>query len=162
MIDAGCDQIGKRFLSDRQPPSLSESELALTKTGRKEGAGTTTGEEEDGGGGNNNTRDDRDGDGRILPDTKCRISRPGVARLALEDGRAVLYHCFDNSRAYRGAALSPMEFELDDAPALESLLTTYDPDWIRVDDLVHGDIEDKVDIVRVLYDEGILAISNHA
>ena len=50
-----------------------------------------------------------------------------------------------------------MEFEVDDAPALEQLLTTVEPHWIMVRDLIHGDIEDKMGIAQALYDEGILA-----
>jgi lysine-specific demethylase/histidyl-hydroxylase NO66 len=87
-----------------------------------------------------------------------RLVRPGIARLALEDGKAVLYHCVDNSRVYRGNPLSPLEFELDDAPALEALLTTVEPRWIQVQDLIHDDIEDKMEIAQTLFDEGILAM----
>ncbi len=83
--------------------------------------------------------------------------RPDVARLVVEDGKAVLYHCLDNSRVYHGTPLSPMEFEIDDAPALEQLLTTVEPHWIMVKDLIHGDVEDKMEIAQTLYDEGLLA-----
>jgi lysine-specific demethylase/histidyl-hydroxylase NO66 len=51
-----------------------------------------------------------------------------------------------------------MEFEMDDGPALEQLLTTMEPDWILVNDLFHDTIEDKIAITQALYDEGILAI----
>ena len=50
-----------------------------------------------------------------------------------------------------------MEFEVDDAPALEQLLTTVEPRWIAVNDLIHGDVEDKMGIAQALYDEGLLA-----
>jgi lysine-specific demethylase/histidyl-hydroxylase NO66 len=36
-----------------------------------------------------------------------------------------------------------MEFEMDDAPALELLLTTAEPRWIQVQDLIHDNIEEK-------------------
>jgi lysine-specific demethylase/histidyl-hydroxylase NO66 len=134
MVNAGCDQIGKRFLSDRQPPALTPNEAVLTSEHREENGG------------------------KIWPNTMCRLARPGIARLVLEDGKAVLYHCADNSRVYHGAPLSPLEFEVDDAPALEMLLITTEPHWICVKDLIHGDIEDKMEIAQSLYDEGILAI----
>ena len=134
MVDAACDQIGKRFLSDRLPPSFTETEKLLTSEKRKENGG------------------------KIWPNTMVRLVRPGIARLALEDGKAVLYHCVDNSRVYRGNPLSPLEFELDDAPALEALLTTVEPRWIQVQDLIHDDIEDKLEIAQTLFDEGILAM----
>jgi bifunctional lysine-specific demethylase and histidyl-hydroxylase NO66 len=134
MVDAACDQIGKRFLSDRLPPSFTETEKSLTSEKRKENGG------------------------KIWPNTMVRLARPGIARLALEDGKAVLYHCVDNARVYRGNPLSPLEFELDDAPALEALLTTVEPRWIQVQDLIHDDIEDKMEIAQTLFDEGILAM----
>ena len=134
MVNAGCDQIGKRFLSDRQPPALTPNEAVLTSEHREQNGG------------------------KIWPNTMCRLARPGIARLVLEDDKAVLYHCGDNSRVYHGTPLSPLEFEVDDAPALEMLLTTTEPHWICVKDLIHGDIEDKMEIAQSLYDEGILAI----
>lgn len=134
LIDAACDQIGKRFLSDRLPPSLTPAEAALTSEHRKENGG------------------------KIWPNTMVRLVRPGIARLVLEDDKAVLYQCMDNSRVYHGNPLSPLEFEMDDAPAIEAILTTVEPHWIMVKDLIHDDIEDKMEIAQSLYDEGILAI----
>jgi lysine-specific demethylase/histidyl-hydroxylase NO66 len=98
------------------------------------------------------------GGGKVWPNTLCRLARPGIARLALEGGKAVLYHCVDNSRVYQGNPPSPMEFEMDDAPALELLLTTVEPRWIQVQDLIHDDVEEKMEIAQALYDEGILSI----
>ena len=76
----------------------------------------------------------------------------------MEEGKAILYHSADNSPIHHEQPLSPMEFEIDDAPALEMLLTTVEPHWICVEDLIHGDIEDKMEIAQSLYDEGILAM----
>lgn len=135
MIDASCDQLGKRFLSDRQPPSLTDTELK--KTNQVDGK-----------------------DEEILPNTLCRLVRPGIARLVLEEDKAVVYHCADNSRVFQGNPISPLEFEMDDGPALEQLLTTTEPEWIMVNDLMHDTIEDKVGVAGSLYDEGILAIHN--
>lgn len=132
MLDGACDQIGKRFLSDRLPPAFTSAEAETTS--------------------------DSQSGAKIWPKTLVRLARPGIARLVLEDGKAVLYHCIDNSRVYHGNPLSPMEFEMDDAPALELLLTTVEPLWIQVQDLIHDDIEDKMEIAQSLYDEGILSI----
>jgi lysine-specific demethylase/histidyl-hydroxylase NO66 len=138
MLDAACDEIAKRFMSDRQPPALTQRELAAT----------------------NNGVDDVKDRKEILPNTLCRLARPGIARLILEDEQAVVYHCVDNAREFHGTALSPIEFDMDDGPALEQLLTTVEPHWIFVNDLFHDTIEDKVAIASSLYDEGILAIRN--
>lgn len=134
MITSGCDQIGIRYLSDRLPPALTENEASLTSENRAQNGG------------------------KIFPNTLVRLAKPGLARLVVEGDKAVVYHSLDNSRVYHETPLSPMEFEIDDAPALEMLLTTIEPHWICVQDLLHGDIEDKMDIAQSLYDEGILAI----
>lgn len=134
MVTAACDQIGKRFLSDRLPPYLIAPTAALTSEKREMNGG------------------------KIWPNTLCRLAKPGIARLVLEDDKAILYHSADNSRVYHESPLSPLEFEKDDGPALEMLLTTIEPHWICVSDLIHEDIEDKMEVAQSLYDEGILAI----
>ena len=139
MIDEACDQLGKRFQSDRLPPAFSPMERAAT---------------------NVDDANKEEEQKAILPATLCRIARPGIARLVLEDNQAVVYHCGDNSRVYHETPLSPLEFEMDDGPALEQLLTTEEPAWIPVHELIHDTIEDKVAIAQSLYDEGILAILN--
>ena len=131
MVDAACDQLAKRYMSDRQPFVLTEEERGKT----------CAMEEKD-----------------ILPNTLCRLVRPGIARLLIEDEKAVVYHCGDNSREYHGKPLSPLEYEMDDGPAIEQLLTTIEPHWIFVNDLFHDSIEDKIAIAQSLYDEGILAV----
>ena len=136
MVDAACDQMGKRYLADRLPPALTAKERAGTNVDAIAG------------------KSEKD----ILPASLCRLTRPGVARLVLEDDKAVIYHCMDNSRVYQENPLSPLEFETDDGPALEQLLTTVEPNWIRVNDLYHDTIEDKVAIAQSLYDEGILCV----
>lgn len=54
---------------------------------------------------------------------------------------------------------TPMEFELDDGPAIEALLHAY-PDGFTVADLPHPseELEDKVGVAQALYKEGFLAI----
>lgn len=121
-------------MSERQPPSLTAQEILKTVKAP-------------------------DGESKIImPNTMCRLTRPGIARIVVEEDKAVLYHCLENSRDYQGNPLSPMEFEMDDGPSLEQLLTTVEPHWILVNDLFHDTIEDKVAIAQALYDEGILAI----
>mmetsp|Transcript_24214 Transcript_24214/g.57140 ORF Transcript_24214/g.57140 Transcript_24214/m.57140 type:complete len:632 (-) Transcript_24214:1011-2906(-) len=135
MLDASCDEVAKRYLSERQPPALTANEVALTAHGDE-------------------TADERP----LLPNTMCRLVRPGIARLVIEDDKAVVYHCADNSRDYQGNPISPLEFEMDDGPALEQLLTTVEPHWIFINDLFHDTIDDKIQITQALYDEGIIAV----
>ena len=80
----------------------------------------------------------------------------------MEGSKAVVYHCADNSRVYHEQEVSPLEFEADDAPAVETLFRTVAPMWVRVADLPHppaDDLDDKIGVVEALYDEGILAVS---
>ena len=134
MIDQACDELGKRFLSDRLP-------LALTATEKVE-----TGQQ-------HQTKLE------VTPNSLVRLVRPGVARLVIEDdNKAVVYHCADNSCVYHEHALSPIEFEMDDAAAIEQLLTTLEPHWIAVRDLFHDSVEDKVGVTQALFDEGIIAL----
>lgn len=83
--------------------------------------------------------------------------RPGIARAIVEDGMVVVYHCMDNSRQMFGGQLNPLEFELDDGPAIEILLHAY-PDPVMVMELPHPseDLEDKIGVAEALFKEGFL------
>lgn len=61
------------------------------------------------------------------------------------------------------APMNPLEFELDDGPAIEGLLNSY-PNGIVVSDLYHPseELDDKVSIAQALYKEGILVIEDEA
>jgi lysine-specific demethylase/histidyl-hydroxylase NO66 len=145
MIDSACDQMGKRFLSDRLPPLFLNTEQR-NKT-------IASDHHRSGGGGG------RGGSDKVLlPTHLVRLIRPGIARLVLENDMAVVYHCLDNSVIFHEKPLSPLEFEMDDAPAIEQLLTTIEPHWIAIADLFHDSIEDKVGVTQALYDEGILTV----
>jgi lysine-specific demethylase/histidyl-hydroxylase NO66 len=58
-----------------------------------------------------------------------------------------------------GSPVSPLEFELDDGPAIEALLSAY-PKPITVSDLYHPseELDDKVSVAQALYKEGFLLI----
>lgn len=66
-------------------------------------------------------------------------------------------------RELHGAPLQPLEFELDDGPAIEALLTSY-PDPILVSELPHPseELEDKIALAQALYREGFLLIHDEA
>lgn len=85
--------------------------------------------------------------------------RPNLAIALIEDGKVALYHSVDNSREIYGNPISPLEFELDDGPAIEALLSAY-PEPIQVSDLPHSseEDEDKIGIAEALFKEGLLMI----
>jgi len=140
MIDDGCDQMAIRFMSERQPPTLAPHEAAGTLANDDEAA------------------DAPPPNLRITLNSHVRLARTGTARIVVQDGMAVLYHCAANTVACGEGDLEPLEFEVDDAPALEQIVTTVAPDWISVQDLIHGEEADKVGVARALYDEGIVAV----
>lgn len=86
--------------------------------------------------------------------------RPGIARAVVEDGMVVVYHCMDNSREMFGGVLNPLEFELDDGPAIEALLHAY-PTPVMVMELPHPseELEDKIGVAEALFKEGFLILS---
>lgn len=129
MLDSASDQMACKFLQDRLPPVLNAEEEECSA----EGTPTP----------------------KIKPDTNIRLLRQGIVRLAIEGGKAVVYHSMENSRQHHEMPLSPLEYELDDAPSIEMILINY-PDFVRVGDLPHDDDEDKVELVKSLFAEGIL------
>ena len=59
--------------------------------------------------------------------------------------------------------MNPLEFELDDGPAIEQLLRAY-PEGVTVGDLEHPseELDDKISLAQALYKEGILIIDDEA
>jgi len=78
MLDDACDQIGKRFLSDRLPPALLEPERSLTKEGLSSNDPAAA--------------HFHDAAKKIWPNTLVRLARANIARLVMEEDKAVLYH----------------------------------------------------------------------
>lgn len=129
MLDAAADQMAKNFLVDRLPPALEDEEEDCTN--------------------------DNSPMQKITVNTQLKLVRHNVARLVIEDGKAIVYHCRDNSRQHHEVPISPLEFELDDAESIEFIFASY-PEYFRVGDLPHEDPEDQIGLVQALYKEGIL------
>jgi hypothetical protein len=111
MLDPAMDQRAKAFMARRLPVPLSDSE-------EKRSAALL------------------DGTQHVQLLSHLRMLRPGVARAIVETGMVVVYHCMDNSRELGATPLSPLEFDLDDGPAIEALLKAY-PEPVGVLDLPH-------------------------
>ncbi|TDH68665.1 hypothetical protein CCR75_004921 [Bremia lactucae] len=129
MLDAASDQMAKNFLMDRLPPALEDDEENCTSDGSPLQ--------------------------KITVNTQLQLIRHGVARLVIEDGKAVLYHCRENSRMHHEVPIAPLEFELDDAESIEYILKSY-PNYFRVGDMPHEDPHDQTELAKALYKEGIL------
>lgn len=133
IIDPAADQLAKSLVMRRLPVPLSSIEESATSAGLP--------------------------DAVIFPYTQLRMLRPDIAVAVVEDGKIVVYHCMDNARNLYGNEISPLEFEVDDGPAIEMLLHAY-PEPIMVSDLQHPseDLEDKVGVAQALFKEGFLVI----
>ncbi|GMI57487.1 hypothetical protein ScalyP_jg11514 [Parmales sp. scaly parma] len=166
MVDQASDELALKFLSDRLPPALTPFELIsanqrteIDDAGMYEAEAEAEEEEEEEV--EVEVEDFKNAD--IFLSSKVRLLRKGIARLIIEDDKAVLYHSMDNSKTFHEVPLSPLEFELDDAPAIEKILKTFAPDWCLVNDLPHPpaeDSDDKIGICKSLFEEGILAVDN--
>lgn len=129
MLDAAADQMAKNFLVDRLPPCLEDEEENCTS--------------------------DNSPLLKINVNTQLKLLRHDIVRLVIEEGKAVVYHCRENSRQHHETPISPLEFELDDAESIEFILQSY-PDFFRVGDLPHEDSADQIELAKALYREGIL------
>ena len=134
-IDAAVDQHVKNFTTQRFPVPLDDWEEEYAA----EGAETKK--------------------VSINITSRLRMVRPGIARAVVEDGCVVVYHCMDNHRRMYDEPIRPMEFELDDGPAIEKLLSAY-PSTVAVGDIPHPseELEDKVEIAKALFKEGFLLL----
>ncbi len=137
MVDAGADQMAKKFISERLPVPLTSDEESRSSAGAS--------------------------DAKIFIYTNLRMLRPGIARALVEDDVCVVYHCMDNSRELYGVPIQPLEFDIDDGPAIEALLSAY-PAPISVSNLPHPseDDDDKIAVAQALFKEGFLIIDDDA
>lgn len=142
LVDAAADQLSRKFISERLPPVLSPAEETAQGRAGGPGPGAAT---------------------TVFPFTRLRMLRPGLACCVVEDGKLCVYHCMDNSRELFGSPLSPLEFDLDDGPAIEALLAAY-PHGVTVTSLPHPSEEesDKVDVAAALFREGFLVVEDEA
>jgi hypothetical protein len=62
-----------------------------------------------------------------------------------------------------GAPNQPLEFELDDGPAIEMLLEAY-PSAVAVMDLPHPseELDDKVSVAQSLFKEGFMLVDDNS
>eukprot|EP01135_Chromosphaera_perkinsii_P009410 Nk52_evm86s1737 gene=Nk52_evmTU86s1737 len=104
----------------------------------------------------------------ISLNSKVRMVRPQVARMTIEEDVAVLHHLLDNTRIYHEREEETLDFAIDVAPALATLIDSY-PSYVTVGDLPitppeegeadeEEDNELKLTVVKALYDRGLLML----
>eukprot|EP00095_Tigriopus_kingsejongensis_P010057 maker-scaffold99_size374999-snap-gene-2.25 protein:Tk10057 transcript:maker-scaffold99_size374999-snap-gene-2.25-mRNA-1 annotation:"nucleolar protein 66" len=151
-VDAGVDQMGKRFMHDALPPCLTPRELTRCS----------------------------EGDGEkwcpekmavvnrveIDPDTEIRLLRANCLRLVTEEdeesgGETLrIYHCVDNTRQFHEVEEGQfLEIERELAPAIEALLSRY-PQFIKAEDLPLESLDEKMRVVQDLWERKLIMTRN--
>jgi hypothetical protein len=155
MLDDGCDTMAIKYLWDKQPFSFQPPSSSSKKKKQKE-------EEEDV---NERVFMHVNPQLEITGRSLVRLVRKDVARLVVDEStgeQLSLYHSMRNAIKYHQAPIAMLSFELDDGVTLETLLKCY-PHPVQVQQLPRPpdeSLEDKIEIVRALYEEGILVVTN--
>ncbi|XP_059504678.1 ribosomal oxygenase 1 [Stegostoma tigrinum] len=139
-IDAAVDQKAKDYIHDCLPPVLTKEELACTVY-------SAPARWRDGG--------PRNVVLQIRGSTRIRMLRSNVARLCGENGSILLYYTIENSRDYHKEDEKCIEIDPELADGVELLLCSY-PQYIKVDSLPAGSLDDKISLAAALYEKGLL------
>ncbi|XP_052104474.1 ribosomal oxygenase 1-like isoform X2 [Mytilus californianus] len=143
-VDSACDQLSKHYIHDSLPPVLSEAEKSCSVHGDGERW--------------EKSKKCVVGTAEMEPDTQIKIIRKGVLRLLTEDDDVRIYHSLDNTRIYHGSDPQYIEISAEAGPAVEYLIHSY-PEYVAIDSLPLGTLDEKIAIASVLYDHGLLLTS---
>jgi hypothetical protein len=99
----------------------------------------------------------------LQPDTRVRLLRRHCLRVAEQDNNEdnedddniVAYYTTDNARSYHDRPLSTLGVDKETLPALEMLFTAY-PEFVSIDSLPLGTIEDRITFISTLYEKGLV------
>ena len=133
-LDAAADQMASEMVHACMPPVLPPGEVELSTHGRVQ---------------------PRQID--ISGECDIRVVSKYSARLVIEEGVANVYHTMDNAMFHQGEPPQFISFTLDNAPAIEFLLTSF-PEWQPVCALPGLNAEAQVDLAQHLHDVGILLV----
>ncbi|XP_066488478.1 ribosomal oxygenase 1 [Tiliqua scincoides] len=143
-VDAAVDQKAKDFLHDCLPPVLTENEKSLSVYG-------LPARWEDG--------HVKDLDVPIKKKTQVRLLRYGIVRLCSEGDSVLLYYNTENSRVYHKEEPKYCEIEPEYTNGIEFLLASY-PEYVSVEALPCTTLDDKIALVTVLFEKGLLITKN--
>jgi len=143
-LDAACDQMGKRLMSEVLPPALEQGERVRTVALDGEKWHPTK-----------KTVVNRV---EIDPDTNVRLVRATACRLVQEEEAVRLYYSTENTREFKEVEEQWLEVGEELAPAVEHLVTSY-PAWTKVEDLPVDQLEDRMKVVGDLWEKGIVMTS---
>jgi lysine-specific demethylase/histidyl-hydroxylase NO66 len=95
----------------------------------------------------------------ITATTRVHCVERRDARLVPGEAGVLLYHALDNATSHRGKPVACLEFEEEDAPALEALLASHAARPVLVCDLPHSSDDDRIAVASSLVAEGLLVVS---
>jgi len=95
----------------------------------------------------------------ITATTRVHCVERRDARLVPGEAGVLLYHALDNATSHRGKPVACLEFEEEDAPALEALLASHAARPVLVRDLPHSSDDDRIAVASSLVAEGLLVVS---
>lgn len=139
-IDAGIDELAKRYQHEALPPVLTDVEKCVTVFG------DTDVIKEDG------TVENRV---EISLDTRIRLLRKNIFRMVMEEDGIRLYYNVENSLEYQGNEPQFLEIDESVAPAIETLVMTY-PAYVFVENLDLPGESDRLQVANDLWERGLI------
>lgn len=139
-VDNGIDLMQKKFQWDAMPPFLTQEEQKRTIYGIKPEFK------------NGNV---------LIPDyidanTKIRLVRANILRVVQENQKFILYFHTENSKEYHEFDQVSLEIEESDVCLFETLISKY-PKYISVENLPIEEMERKINVIRDLFEKGLLS-----
>ncbi|XP_076246634.1 bifunctional lysine-specific demethylase and histidyl-hydroxylase NO66 [Calliopsis andreniformis] len=143
-VDKTADLMARDHIHDFLPPVLSETEqeCSIIQDGEQMTA--------------NGVVENRV---EIEPDTRIRLVRSHCARLIKEDHTFKLYYSTENSKEYHEYEPQYLEVNEEFIPAIREIILRY-PEFIRVEDLPIDGEDNKIQIVKDLWEKCLLVTDN--
>lgn len=140
IVDAGVDQLAKRFQREALPPKILPAEKLRTVFGSRS---------------RTNERGECLCDYDIEERTNVRLLRGNILRLVNEENKMRVYYYLENSREYCQYEPNFIEVETDEAASVEVLIKSY-PNYIGVSQLPMSSDEHKINFATALWERGLL------
>ncbi|XP_015114225.1 ribosomal oxygenase 1 [Diachasma alloeum] len=139
-VDKAADQMAKGHIHDFLPPVLAPVELQCSVFEDGERMGD---------------------DGEVLnrveiePDTRVRLAREHATKLVQEEDGWKIYYSADNTKEYHEVEVQFLEVGEELIKGVKQIIQAY-PDFVRVDDLEIEGEDNRVQVTRDLWEQGIL------
>ncbi|XP_065364989.1 bifunctional lysine-specific demethylase and histidyl-hydroxylase NO66 isoform X2 [Calliphora vicina] len=140
IMDAGMDQLAKKFQHEALPPEVLPAEKLRTVFGSRS---------------RTNERGECVCDYDIDERTNVRLLRGNIMRLVEEEEKIRIYYYLDNSREYCEYEPNFIEIEAMEAASVEVLIKSY-PQYVGVSQLPLPSDEQKITLVTALWERGLL------